>query len=77
MNIETDAENRQTKRQRPEGSRQGLLKYENKFKVSYPDEMYLRARRWAMTKGVSIQDIQRLAMDHYLNHLDKTDKTKI
>jgi len=39
--------------------------------------MYIRARRWAMIKGVSIQDIQRLAMEHYLNHLDKTDKTKI
>ena len=73
MNIETE----KIKPQRPEGSRQGMLKYENKFKVSYPDEMYRRARRWAMTKGVSIQDIQRQAMEHYLNHLDKTDKAKI
>jgi hypothetical protein len=24
-----------------------------------------------MTKGVSIQDIQRLAMEYYLNHLEK------
>jgi len=48
-----------------------MLKYENKFKVSYPDEMYIRARKWAMTKGVSIQDIQRLAMEYYLNALEK------
>lgn len=67
MNIETE----KIIQKRPEGSRRGLLKYENKFKVSYPDEMYMRARKWAMSKGVSIQDIQRLAMEYYLNALEK------
>lgn len=70
MNIETE----KIIQKRPEGSRRGLLKYENKFKVSYPDEMYMRARKWAMSKGVSIQDIQRLAMEYYLNHLEKSGK---
>lgn len=63
------------KKEREKGPREGQLKYDNRFRVSYPNDMYLRARRWAMIKGVSIQDIQRLAMDYYLNHLDKTDKT--
>lgn len=70
MNIETE----KIIHKKPEGSRRGLLKYENKFKVSYPDEMYMRARKWAMSKGVSIQDIQRLAMEYYLNHLEKSGK---
>ena len=70
MNIETE----KVIHKKPEGSRRGLLKYENKFKVSYPDEMSMRARKWAMSKGVSIQDIQRLAMEYYLNHLEKHGK---
>jgi len=32
--------------------------------------MYLEARKWANKKGVSIQDLQRKAMEFYLNHLN-------
>ena len=59
------------KPKREKGPREGVIKYDNRFKVSYTAEMYIRARKWAMTKGVSIQDIQRLAMEYYLNHLEK------
>ena len=59
------------KPKREKGPREGVLKYDNRFKVSYPNDMYVRARKWAMTKGVSIQDIQRMAMEYYLNHLEK------
>jgi hypothetical protein len=45
-------------------------KYDNKFMVSYPTAMYLDARKWANKKGISIQDIQRKAMEFYLNHLN-------
>jgi len=45
-------------------------KYDNKFMVSYPDEMYLEARKWANKKGISLQDLQRKAMEFYLNHLN-------
>jgi len=38
--------------------------------VSYPDALYLDARKWANRKGVSIQDMQRKAMDFYINHLN-------
>ena len=77
MNIQAKEITEKTQRgQRKKGPREGQLKYDNRFRVSYPDEMYIRARRWAMTKGVSIQDIQRQAMEHYLNYLEKTDKTE-
>jgi len=45
-------------------------KYDNKCMVSYPDEMYLEARKWANKKGISIQDLQRKAVEFYLNHLN-------
>ena len=45
-------------------------KYDNKCMVSYPDAMYLEARKWANRKGVSIQDLQRKAMEFYINHLN-------
>ena len=38
--------------------------------VSYPDALYLEARKWANRKGVSIQDLQRKAMEFYINHLN-------
>jgi|DEB19_MinimDraft_3_1074340.scaffolds.fasta_scaffold02197_13 hypothetical protein len=44
-------------------------KYDNRCQVSYPDAMYLLARKWATRKGISIQDLQRKAMEFYLNHL--------
>ena len=50
--------------------RAGKYKYDNNCKVSYPDAMYLEARKWANKKGVSIQDLQRKAMEFYLNHLN-------
>jgi hypothetical protein len=45
-------------------------KYDNKCMVSYPDALYLEARKWANRKGVSIQDLQRKAMEFYINHLN-------
>lgn len=45
-------------------------KYDNKCMVSYPDAMYLEARKWANRKGISIQDMQRKAMEFYINHLE-------
>jgi len=45
-------------------------KYDNKCMVSYPDLMYLEARKWANKKGISIQDLQRKSMEFYLNHLN-------
>jgi hypothetical protein len=50
--------------------RSGKVKYDNHCRVSYPDSMYLEARKWANKKGVSIQDLQRKAMEFYLNHLN-------
>jgi hypothetical protein len=50
--------------------RAGKYKYDNNCKVSYPDSMYLLARKWANRKGISIQDLQRKAMDFYLTHLN-------
>jgi hypothetical protein len=50
--------------------RTGKVKYDNQCKVSYPDSMYLEARKWANKKGISIQDLQRKAMEFYLNHLN-------
>lgn len=49
--------------------RSGKVKYDNKCMVSYPITMYTEARKWATRKGVSIQDLQRKAMEFYLNHL--------
>ena len=45
-------------------------KYDNKCMVSYPDALYLEARKWANRKSISIQDMQRKAMDFYVNHLN-------
>jgi hypothetical protein len=50
--------------------RAGKYKYDNRCQVFYPDTMYLEARKWANKKGVSIQDLQRKAMEFYLNHLN-------
>ena len=50
--------------------RAGKYKYDNKCMVSYPDNLYLLARKWANRKGISIQDLQRKAMDFYINHLN-------
>jgi hypothetical protein len=50
--------------------RSGKVKYDNRCQVSYPDSMYLEVRRWATKKGISIQDLQRRAVEFYLNHLN-------
>ena len=50
--------------------RAGKYKYDNKCMVSYPTNLYLEARKWATRKSISIQDLQRKAMDFYLNHLN-------
>jgi hypothetical protein len=50
--------------------RAGKYKYDNKCMVSYPDSMYVEARKWANKKGISIQDLQRKAVEFYLNHLN-------
>ena len=50
--------------------RAGKYKYDNKCMVSYPDSMYIEARKWATKKGISIQDLQRKAVEFYLNHLN-------
>ena len=46
------------------------LKYDNSFKVSYPDELYEKVRRHSFRKGISLQEIQRKAMEFYINHLE-------
>ena len=50
--------------------RAGKYKYDNKCMVSYPTNLYLEARKWATRKSISIQDLQRKAMDFYINHLN-------
>jgi len=50
--------------------RAGKYKYDNRCQVSYPDNLYLEARKWAIKKGISIQDMQRKAMEFYVNHLN-------
>jgi len=50
--------------------RAGKYKYDNKCMVSYPDSMYIEARKWANRKGISIQDLQRKAVEFYINHLN-------
>ena len=45
-------------------------KYDNKCMVSYPDALYIEARKWANRKSISIQDMQRKAMDFCINHLN-------
>lgn len=46
------------------------LKYDTRMVVSYPNEMYEGIRKWTYRKGISAQDLQRKAMEFYLNHLE-------
>lgn len=62
-----------TPKVRPPGGRNGLLKYDNKCMVSYPTELYLRVRNWSQKKNKSVQDMQRIAMDFYINHLEREE----
>ncbi len=47
-------------------------KFDNRFTASYPKTTYLRARKVAQKMGVSMQDLQRSAMEMYLNEMEKT-----
>lgn len=58
---------------RPPGSRNGVHKYDNKCHVSYPTELYLRIRNWSQKKNKSVQDMQRAAMEFYINHLEREE----
>jgi len=52
------------------------LKYPNVFKVSYPKATYLKAYAHAQSTGMSIQDIQRRAMDEYLSRAEAAESQK-
>jgi|LauGreDrversion4_2_1035121.scaffolds.fasta_scaffold1017505_1 hypothetical protein len=56
-------------------SRNGKYKFDNSFRVSYPNEMYLNVRKWASKKGISLQEFQRKAVEFYLDHLNGDDFT--
>ena len=45
-------------------------KFDNRIRVSYSNEMYEGIRKWTYRKGISAQDLQRKAMEFYLNHLE-------
>jgi hypothetical protein len=45
-------------------------KFDNRIRVSYSNEMYEGVRKWTYRKGISAQDLQRKAMEFYLNHLE-------
>jgi hypothetical protein len=45
-------------------------KFDNKIKVTYPNDLYEGIRKWTYRKGISAQDLQRKAMEFYLNHLE-------
>lgn len=62
---------------RPPGGRSGLVKYDNKCMVSYPTELYLRARNWSLKRNRSIQDMQRDAMEHFINHLEREEMDRV
>lgn len=51
-------------------NRNGKYKFDNSFRVSYPNEMYHKVRKWASKKGISLQEFQRKAVEFYLDHLD-------
>lgn len=58
---------------RPPGSRNGVHKYDNRCQVSYPTELYMRVRNWSLKKNKSVQDLQRAAMEFYINHLEREE----
>lgn len=51
----------------------GKPKYDNRCTVSYPDALYKEARKHALKKGLSIQEFQRRAMEHYIDTLRSND----
>lgn len=52
------------------------LKHPNAFKVSYPKATYLKAYEHAQRTGMSIQDIQRRALDEYLSRAEAAEAQK-
>ena len=51
-------------------NRSGKYKFDNSFRVSYPNEMYHNVRKWSLKKGISIQEFRRKAVEFYLDHLN-------
>lgn len=48
----------------------GKYKYDNSFRVSYPDKLYEDLRRHSFRRGISLQEMQRKCAEFYINHLD-------
>jgi hypothetical protein len=51
-------------------------KFDSRFSVSYPKTMYFRAKHVAQKMGVSIQDLQRMAMESYISQFEKSESGK-
>ena len=51
--------------------KQYKMKYENRCTVSYSKDLYLRARILSVKMGTSIQDLQRLAMERFVETKEK------
>jgi hypothetical protein len=51
------------------------LKYKNRLTTSYPDPAFKRILRIASEMDISITELQRVAMDFYLNSMDKKIET--
>ena len=49
------------------------MKFDNSFRVSYPDQLYEKVRRHSFRKGISLQEMQRKSMEFYINHLEQDD----
>jgi len=49
------------------------LKYKNRITASYPDGLYREIYKLAVSLGVSVQDIQRKAMEHYVESKKKAE----
>jgi hypothetical protein len=51
----------------------GTHKYKNRLTTSYPDSLYREVYALALSMGVSIQDIQRKAIEYYVEHKKKAE----
>ena len=52
----------------------GTHKYKNRLTTSYPDSLYREVYALALSMGVSIQEIQRKAIEHYVEHKKKAER---
>ena len=50
----------------PKAKKRFADKYDNRFSVSYSNNMYLRVRNLCARMGIKIQDFQRAAIAHYV-----------